>query len=95
MLQTCLHHVGRFCSQCEERYGLAAYSYHFTSCILCDDDHGYKKWLRYFAVALLPLTVFYFLMVVLQINIVSSRLNGIVFVVSHLLYCRLDVCSKL
>ena len=33
---------------------------------------------RYFAVALLPLTLFYCLVVVLQINIVSSHLNGII-----------------
>ena len=82
---THLHRVGRFCGQCEDKYGLAAYSYHFTSCIPCDDDHGYKKWLRYFAVALLPLTVFYCLVVVLQINIVSSRFNGIVFVIQCIL----------
>ena len=73
------HREGRFCGRCKEGYGLAVYSYHYTSCIPCT-DYGYKNWLRYFAVALLPLTLFYFLVVVFRINITSSRLNGAVFV---------------
>lgn len=74
---------GRFCGRCKERFGLAAYSYHYTSCISCT-DYGYKNWLRYFAVALLPLTLFYFIIVTLRINITTSRLNGIVFVLQSI-----------
>ena len=73
------HREGRFCGQCAEGYGLAVYSYHYTSCIPCS-DYSFKNWLKYFAVALLPLTVFYFILVVFRINITASRLNGIVFV---------------
>ena len=68
---------GRFCGRCKKGYGLAAYSYHYTSCIPCT-DYGYKNWLRYFAVALLPLTLFYFLVVTLRISATSSRWNGLV-----------------
>ncbi len=71
---------GRFCGRCREGYGLAAYSYHYTTCIPCS-DYGYKNWIKYFTIALLPLTVFYFLVVILRINATSSRLTGIVFVV--------------
>ena len=35
---------------------------------------GTKNWLKYFAVALLPLTVFYFLVVILRISVASSHL---------------------
>ena len=35
--------------------------------------------MKYFVVALLPLTVFYFLVVILRISVASSHLNGIVF----------------
>ena len=74
------HREGRFCGACAEGYGLAVYSYHTYTCIPCT-DYGYWGWLRYFAVALLPLTLFYFLVVLLRINIPSSHLNGVVFVV--------------
>ena len=71
---------GRFCGRCKKGYGLAAYSYHYTRCIDCS-DHGVKNWLRYFAVALLPLTLFYFLVVIFRINVTTSHLNGVVFVI--------------
>ena len=74
-----LNRTGRFCGQCNESYGLAAYSYQLFSCIPCL-DYGYKNWLRYFAAALLPLTVFYILAVLLSFNVTSSSLNGIVLV---------------
>ena len=71
---------GRFCGRCEEGYGLAAYSYHYTRCVPCT-EYGLKSWLRYFAVALLPLTLFYFLVVFFQINVTTSHLNGVVFAI--------------
>ena len=72
------HRTGRFCGQCEEGHGLAVYSYQFTTCIPCT-EYGYRNWLKYFAAALLPLTLFYFLVVILRINITSSHLNGVIF----------------
>ena len=75
-----LNRTGHFCGQCNESYGLAAYSYQLFSCIPCQ-DYGYKNWLRYFAVALLPLTVFYILAVMLSFNVTSSGVNGIVLVI--------------
>ena len=79
-----LHRKGRFCGQCTDHYGFAAYSYQLFSCTLCQ-DYGYKNWLRYFAVALLPLTVFYILAVLLSFNVMSSNLNGIVLVLQCIL----------
>ena len=79
-----IHREGRFCGRCEPQYGLAAYSYQYTICVPCT-DYGYKNWHQYFAVALLPLTVFYFLVVVLRVSVASSHLNGIVFVLQCLL----------
>ncbi len=74
------NHEGHFCGRCKEGYGLAAciYSYHYTTCIPCR-DYGYKNWIKYFVIALLPLTLFYFLVVILRINVTSSHFNGIVF----------------
>ena len=79
-----LNRMGRFCGQCSETYGLAAYSYQLFSCIPCQ-NYGYKNWLRYFAVSLLPLTVFYIAAVLLSFNITSSSFNGIVLVLQCLL----------
>ena len=75
-----LHRTGRFCGQCNSSYGLAAYSYEIMQCIPCQ-DYGNKNWIKYFAVALLPLTVFYILAVLLSFNVTSSSLNGIVLVI--------------
>ena len=74
-----MHRQGRFCGGCEEGYGLSAYSYSYLDCVPCS-DYGYKNWLIYFAVALLPLTVFYFIVVIIKLNVPSSHLNGTVFV---------------
>ena len=74
------HREGRFCGQCAKGYGLAVYSYQYTRCIPCTSS-GYKNWIKYFAIALLPLTFFYFLVLLLQINFTSSRLNGTVFAI--------------
>ena len=73
------HRVGRFCGQCNASYGLAAYAYQTLSCVPCQ-DYGYKNWLKYFAVALLPVTVFYILAVLLQLNVTSSSLNGVILI---------------
>ena len=78
------HREGRFCGRCKHGYGLDAYSYHYTSCIKCT-NYGYKNWFKYFAISLLPLTVFYFLVVTLRVSIASSHLNGIVFIIQCLL----------
>ena len=71
---------GRFCGKCKEGYGLAAYSYHYTTCVPCS-EYSYKNWLRYFTVAFLPLTVHFLLVVLFRVSATSSRLNGPVFMI--------------
>ena len=83
------HREGRFYGRCKPQYGLAAYSYQYTICVPCT-DYGYKNWLQYIAVALLPLTVFYFLLVVLRVSVASSHLNGIIFA----LQCLVSPCMQ-
>ena len=70
--------MGRFCGHCNDSYGLAVYSYQYISCVPCEP--GYRNWFKYFAIALLPLTLFYFLAVLMRLNVTSSSLNGIVLV---------------
>ena len=71
---------GHFCGSCDKDHGLAVYSYHYISCIPCKDT-SYKNWLKYFAVALLPLTAFYIIALLLKFNVTSSSLGGIVMVI--------------
>ena len=83
MLNQTLNRVGRFCGECKAEYGLAVYSYQLMECTPCQ-HYGYKNWLKYFAVALLPLTLFYVLAVLLSCNVTSSSLNAIVLIIQCL-----------
>jgi len=74
-----LHRSGRFCGQCNKDYGLAAYSYQLIFCVPCE-NYGYMNWLLYFAVALLPLTLFYVLAVLLGFNATSTSLSRIILI---------------
>ena len=61
------------CGQCIKDYGLPVYSYNI-SCVKCVD---YKyNWLKYIAVAYLPLTVFYLTIIILKISANSGLLVG-------------------
>ena len=71
---------GFFCYECIGNYSMAAYSNLLINCVPCQ-DYGYKNWLQTFAVALLPMTLFYILAVLLSFNIMSSSLSGVVLVI--------------
>ncbi len=78
-----INREGRFCGKCSNQFGLAAYSYHYIQCIECK-NYGYKNWIKYFAVALLPLTLFILLVILLKVYVPSSHLNGIIFMMQCL-----------
>ena len=73
------HRRGRFCGECEEGHGLAAYSYHFISCINCT-DYGIKNWIWYIFIAYVPLTVFYFVIIGFRVRITNPPMNCIVLI---------------
>ena len=79
-----LHRTGNFCTECEINRSLAAYSYRMLECVPCE-DYGYKNWLQYFAITLLPLTVFYIAALIFDFNVTSSRFNIIVLVIQVLM----------
>lgn len=67
--------TGMMCGECLEGYGLPVYSYSL-SCVECT---SYKyNWLKYIAVSYIPLTVFYFLVVILRISATSGYMLGYV-----------------
>ena len=66
---------GLMCGECMKDYGLPVYSYNGV-CVECVD---YKyNWLKYIAVAYLPLTVFYLIIITLKISANSGLLVGCV-----------------
>ena len=69
------HRSGRLCGACKQDYYLQAYSYNI-SCINCTE--GNMNLLKYFAISIGPLTVFYFLLLFFKVNTTSSHLHGYV-----------------
>lgn len=67
--------TGVMCGECLQGYGLPVYSYSL-SCVECV---GYKfNWLKYIAVAYIPLTAFFIMVIVLRISATSGYLLGYV-----------------
>lgn len=77
--ETCGAHKrkGFMCGQCIKNYGFPAYSYDIA-CVECLD---YKyNWLKYIAMAYLPLTIFYLVIIIFRISANSGLLVGYVTV---------------
>ena len=72
---TPFNRIGLLCGDCEDGHCPLVLSYNL-SCVKCPDGH--KSWWKFILVAFVPLTFFYFFVVVFNINVTSSRLHGIV-----------------
>ena len=70
-----LHRKGQLCGQCEDNYTLPLYSY-YLGCVKCK-DYNYG-WIKFIAIAFIPLTFFYIIVIVFRISATSSTLNGYV-----------------
>ena len=66
---------GTLCGQCKDDHFPLAYSFNLT-CVKC--PHSKTNWIKYVSVAFVPLTVFYFVILLFKVNIVSSHLYGFV-----------------
>ena len=72
-----LNREGQLCGQCIEGHAPPVYSYDLR-CVECK-DYQYN-WLKYLAVAFLPLTVFFCVVTVFSISFTSPLLSGVVLV---------------
>ena len=72
------HRKGHLCGECEDNYTLSLYSYDL-GCVQCGDGLWYN-WFTYIAVAFLPLTLFYIIMLIFSISVTSPLLNGFVLI---------------
>ena len=70
---------GTLCGQCKDDHFPLAYSFNLT-CVKC--PHNKTNWIKYVSVAFIPLTAFYFIILLFKVNIVSSHLYGFV------MYCQ-------
>ena len=73
---TSFHRTGLLCGDCEDGHSPLVLSYNL-SCVECPDGH--KNLWKFILVAFVPLTFFYFFVVVFNINVTSSRLHGVVW----------------
>ena len=65
----------QLCSQCKPGFALPAYSY-ALSCVNCTEYRW--NWMKYIAVAYLPLTAFYFVVVALRINVTAASVDVLI-----------------
>ena len=72
-----LQRKGELCGECEDNYTLPVYSY-YLGCVKCE-DYMYG-WVKFIAAACLPLTLFYFIVIVFRISATSPALNGYILV---------------
>ena len=70
------HRTGILCGDCQDGYSPFVLSYNL-SCVKCPDDR--RNWWRFIMVGFGPLTIFYFIVILLNINATSSRLRGVVW----------------
>ena len=58
------HRRGQLCGACDENYTIPVYSY-YLGCVKCED---YKYgWIKFITAAFLPLTVFYILVIIINL----------------------------
>ena len=72
---TYFHRTGLLCGDCEDGHSPLVLSYNL-SCVKCPDGH--KNWWKFILVAFVPLTFFYFFILLFNINVTSSHLHGVV-----------------
>ena len=70
-----LNRTGRMCSKCMEGYNPLVYSYDLN-CVRCTNSR--LNWLKFIAIAFIPLTVFFFIVVLFRINATHLYLYGFI-----------------
>ena len=67
---------GQMCGKCKDNHSPSPYSYELK-CANC--SHYKYNWLKYLAVAYVPLTVFFFMVIIFKLNALSASMNAITF----------------
>ena len=70
-----MNRAGQLCGSCVEGYAPPVYSYSL-GCVECS-EHKYN-WLKYIAIAYLPLTLFFVVIITFKISATSGIMNGFI-----------------
>ena len=70
-----LYRTGRMCGECMEGYSPLVYSYDLN-CVRCTNSR--LNWLKFIAIAFIPLTIFYFIVILFRINVTHPYLYGFI-----------------
>ena len=71
-----INRTGTLCGKCKDGSYPLAYSFDMN-CVEC--PNGKSNWWRFVLLAFLPLTVFYFVILLFKISVTSSHLHGFVY----------------
>jgi hypothetical protein len=77
-----LNRRGRLCSRCKAGYGIPVFSKTADECVKCDFKYA---WPLYLSLVLLPLTFFYFLVIIFNFSATHPPISAFTF------YCQLFV----
>ena len=68
---------GQMCGKCLDNFAPSPYSYSFE----CSDCSNYKhKWIKYIAIAYIPLTIFFLAVIMFRFNAISPSMNSFILV---------------
>ena len=76
-----LNREGLLCSKCKAGYGPALYSKTWM-CEQCDDNFSYLMWIVYLLVEVTPLTVFFILVIIFNVQLTAPPFTA------YVLYCQ-------
>ena len=74
--------TGQLCGECIEGHGAPVYSYSLK-CVKCEESDFRYNLFKYIAVAFLPLTVFYLVVIIFKISVTSGSM------VAYVLICQI------
>ena len=74
-----LNREGLFCSRCKPGYGIPVFSKAADECVRCDSKFG---WPLYLALVLVPITVFYILVIIFNFSATRPPIAAYIF------YCQ-------
>ena len=78
-----LNREGQMCGKCLDNFAPSPYSYSFE----CSDCSNYKhKWIKYIAIAYIPLTIFFLAVILFRFNAISPSMNSFILV-SQIVSC--------
>ena len=69
--------TGQMCGRCTDNFAPSPYSYSFE----CSECSNYKlNWIKYIAIAYIPLTVFFLVVIIFRFNTLSPSMNLFILV---------------